>query len=352
MILAGRTDKQDQDRELFLLSTCLRVELVFPGRPEVTDVLTALYGSGFPAPVIRYDLDAFAHLARVAAGLESPVVGEPEVLGQFRQAMATYRISSSNQLARVLDAVVSVGRDLRRDLGQVSSGSLATIAAGLARSRGRVAVLGSGTMARAAVEHLNGAEVTVFARRPVAVSGIEAVPWERIEEAFTSHDAVISTIPGKPDHPRVGRVEQAISTRNRPMLMIDLGMPPGLDHLHDPLVTYIGIDDLARESPDRVPASIEERAQSEISRQWRRLVAPDRAGEVIAAVGRKAEQAIEDEVKRVLARVVAAADPEPMLRQLARRVSRRVLHAPVAFIGTANSGEIELLAQAFGVDDE
>ncbi|HDH24621.1 MAG TPA: hypothetical protein ENH00_00300, partial [Actinobacteria bacterium] len=80
--------------DAFVLSTCLRVEIVSVGCEAALDRVTEiLYPDGtLPASgVRRNDQDVLLHLYRVAAGLDSPVVGEPEVLAQFRHAIDTAR---------------------------------------------------------------------------------------------------------------------------------------------------------------------------------------------------------------------------------------------------------------------
>ncbi|NIA26171.1 MAG: hypothetical protein GWP04_11470, partial [Gammaproteobacteria bacterium] len=76
--------------DAFVLSTCLRVEIVSVGCDAALDrVMEILYPDGalLASGVRRRDSDVLLHLYRVAAGLDSPVVGEPEVLAQFRHAI-------------------------------------------------------------------------------------------------------------------------------------------------------------------------------------------------------------------------------------------------------------------------
>lgn len=80
--------------QAFLLSTCLRVEIAWAAGPETTsDLLACLYGDESLSDLgaVRTDKAAFIHLCRVAAGLDSPLIGEPEVLGQFRHAIPPVR---------------------------------------------------------------------------------------------------------------------------------------------------------------------------------------------------------------------------------------------------------------------
>ncbi|MGH8915031.1 MAG: hypothetical protein ACRDZM_11020 [Acidimicrobiia bacterium] len=341
----------------FLMSTCLRVEIAWAGGPEwVDEVMTSLYGSA-PVPdigVIRQDEEAFAHLCRIAAGLDSPVVGEPEVLVQFRHAVAVANESSRGMgsLGKVLEAAVGVGRTARRRMEPAPAGSLATLAADAAATFERVAVLGAGAMARAAAGQLDGAEVSVFSRRPANVAGIETRPWAQALDAIATYPAVISTIPGtEPLFPGVD-VGHSLSRREAPLLLIDLGMPPGFGR---PAgmgpVSYMGVDEVASSVSNRPPAEMEEHVIDSATSAWRHLASSDLAGEVIATMLSHAETAVTEEVERFAARLAAAPDPEPVLRQLAHTVARRVLHPPISYIGSAEQQTVEMLAKAFGVKD-
>jgi glutamyl-tRNA reductase len=67
----------------------------------------------------------------------------------------------------------------------------------------------------------------------------------------------------------------------------------------------------------------------------------------------QAEAAVSEEVERFVKRLETAADPEPLLRQLAHTVARRVLHPSISYVGSAEHGAeaVEMFAEAFGVDD-
>jgi glutamyl-tRNA reductase len=346
-------------RRVFLLSTCLRVEIVWSGGPELApDLLTSLYGdhSMSDFAVTRSDQDLFVHLCRIAAGLESPVVGETEVLSQFRHAVAGMTRSSDGggDLARILEAAVGVGRATRRFLDPMPHGSLASVAAHAVASAPRVAILGGGVMARAAAQHLADAEVSVFARRPGVIAGGSALPWERVPHALATYPAVISTVPGGQILFSEGAIAQALAGRSQPLLLVDLGMPPAFS---PPTVTdrvsYFGVDDLARSVGGLLPPEAEQALTTKADEAWRRLTTPDRVGSIINAMVDQAERAVDEEVRRFANRLPGAEDPEAVLQQLAHTVARRVLHAPISFVGS-KAGEpeaIETVAEAFGVDD-
>jgi glutamyl-tRNA reductase len=345
-------------RPAFLLSTCLRVEVAFEGGPDrIRDLLTVLYGEHSPQTngTVRHDRQAFAHLSRIAAGLESPSIGEPEVLAQFRGSVTVHRDSApaDTWLARAMEAALAVGRATRRHLQPPRAGSIASVAARAAASESPVAILGAGAMARATIRDLDPAQVRVFSRGPAEIAGQTTLPWHDAAEALRTYPALISTVPGGADLLPDRVVEESLAARNRPMLLVDVGMPSGFArHRHRPMVRFLGIDDLAS-SVDATPQpEIDDMIEEAAATSWARLNSSERARSVITAVVGQAEQAVDEEVRRFVGRLTGAEDPEPVLQQLAHTVARRLLHAPVSFLGT-NVGDddaIELLAEAFGVD--
>ncbi len=360
--LLNRAHERLQARDLsaFLLSTCLRVEIAWLGEAEATgELLGAIYGDDTlpQGGAVRTGEAAFAHLCRVAAGLDSPFIGEPEVLVQFRQAVSVWREASTagNGLGRALEAAVAVARSTRRRLGEAPRGSLASVAAALVAPQGRVAILGGGAMARAAVEHLTGADTDVFARRDSDVAGITPLPWDQAPKALATYPAVIAAVPGKEPVFTPEEVAGSLRERSEPLLLIDLGMPPAFSHrdLGD-TVRYIGVDDLAASIKDRSPPSSDGGIDEEAGAVWARLSIPDRAGQLIAAILEQAETAVNEEVKRVGTRLIDAEEAERVLTRLAHRVVRRVLHPPISYIGSAKRGEdtVAALAEAFGVEDD
>ena len=344
-------------RHAFLLSTCLRIEIAWAADPEAgPDLLARLYGDprSIDQAVVRSDEDAFLHLSRVAAGLDSPLVGETEVLSQFRHAVSVMPEASlsGSDLSRVLNAAVGVARTTRRLLGDTPRGSLGAVAARAAATSGPVAILGSGAMARAAAGHLGWGKVTIFARRTVEVGGGSTVPWEQAAGALATYPVVISTVPGNGPLFPAEVIARALGSRSEPLLLIDLGMPPGFDRraVADG-VRYMGVDEVASSVTTRPSSEAEQRILRGASAVWRRLSVPDRVGAVIAAMMEQADEAVAEEVQRFGDRLAVADDPERILRQLAHSVARRVLHRPISYVSSSDRGidVAETLAEAFGI---
>jgi glutamyl-tRNA reductase len=356
-ILEAHERLRSSGHHAFLLSTCLRVEIAWTAGPEsAPDLLECLYGQDdlFVQAAVRRDEEAFVHLSRVAAGLDSPLVGETEVLSQFRLAVSTMpeATPSPNDLAKVMNAVVGVGRTTRRLLGDTPRGSLGAIAARTVATSGPVAILGSGAMARAAAQHLGDIDVTVFARQPGDVGGLAPRPWDQVQDALATFPVVISTVPGSGSLFSHDYLARALGSRNESLLLIDLGMPPAFNRrLLPDGVRYLGVDEVASSVEDGPPREVEEKITRGASAVWRRLSVPDRVGAVIAAMMEQADTAVAEEVQRFASRLSVSEDPERVLRQLAHSVARRVLHRPISYVSSCDRGiaVAETLAEAFGV---
>ena len=150
-------------------------------------------------------------------------------------------------------------------------------------------------------------------------------------------------------------IVRALARRREPLLLVDLGMPPGFPSTGaDDPVRYLGIDELASTVEARPSVVAAERIAEEAAATWRRLTASDRAGAVIAAMVGQGEEAVTDVVQRFAGRLAVVEDPERILRQVAHTVARRVLHRPISFVGTSGRGTeaVDLLAEAFGIDDD
>jgi glutamyl-tRNA reductase len=357
---------RDSGLEAFILSTCLRVEMAWMGGMDHTDrLLETLYGPKV-IPIggeFRTDRGALAHLAAVAAGLESPLVGEPEVFGQFRRATEVRRFQGDRDgLAAVLNAVIAVARSTRKMISINPRGSLAVIAAEQAgTTHGRVAILGAGAMAAAAAEALEGVEVTVFARRPQAVriKGVQIAPWEQAATALTDFAVVISATSAKGRLFGTEVLEQALSRRSEPLLLIDLAMPPGFVPAEgDRRLIYLDVDCLARSAADRPStnhtAELRAHLDDAVDAAWSRLAANHDVGPVIAALLTRADILVEEEVRRFAGRLEGAADPRAVLSQLAHTVARRVLHQPISYLSSSPRPPeaARVVAEAFGLKDE
>ena len=220
------------------------------------DIDTALY--------VRVDADAARHLFRVSAGLDSLVVGEPEILGQVKDAykIATEARGTGSVINRLFHGAFAIGKRVRTDTGLAEGAvSLSYAAVTLARKifgdlkRRHVVVFGAGEMARLCALHFHEhvASTTIATRRQDRGDALasevhgQVTPWESRLEALAGADVLVSAT-GAPDlvltDADLRRVLAA--RRGRPMFIVDLAVPrdvaPEVGSLEE--VFLYNIDDL------------------------------------------------------------------------------------------------------------
>lgn len=254
--------------EAVVLSTCNRFELYVFGAADAKRRLDGAWAlstleaaSGAPLSTHAYvhaGARAVEHLFDVAAGLESLVVGETEILGQVKAAYEAARAAGmTGKRANVLfQRALFVGKKVRNETSiAVGQTSVASVAVQLAESifghlaASSVLVLGAGTMAELTARHLMSKKVralTISNRTFERADGLagrlkaKALEWEKFPEALETADVVIaSTGSDKPILTR-GMVEAALPSRNgRSLFVIDIAMPRdveesvhGLEHVY------------------------------------------------------------------------------------------------------------------------
>ncbi len=364
--LARRLEGRENPAGAFVLSTCLRVEVTVPGTTEELDrALEELFGD-LPeglAPRVRLGLDAVVHLFRISAGLESPILGEQEILTQFRQALVHAEETGNvgGLFARLLERAVSAGRQARELMPGSPHNSMAAVAAQLVGSPERVAVIGSGAMATAVVENLVHLPVpplvTVVARNPEKVQpreGVEVWPFTEARRVLSEFPAVVSATSAKGRLFDTATMAEILSDGARPLTLIDMAMPPDFRPPDTAQVTYFDIDDLARVAERRPRAKdadqFVESAAVEAFRQYQNHYA---VGPLISGLMSTADEVVEDTVDRFSGRLSSDAD-RAILRQAVHTAARRLLAGPVSYVKEAGDASevVGVLADAFGVDDD
>lgn len=350
----------------FVLSTCLRIEIVVPGsESRVEEALGELFGD-LPEgarPQMRRGERAVGHIYRIAAGLESPILGEQEVLTQFRQALIEAEEDGQvgGVFARLLEGAVSAGRQARELIPGSPHNSLAAVAAQAMGMVDRVAVLGAGIMAGAMVEGLlqlpAPPEVTVVARHPEKVAKsdlIQVLPFEKARWVLETFPAVVSATSAK-HRPIADEVLAGILTeRTAPLLLVDMAMPPDFALPEEAAVRYIDIDDLARmadrrERSDQADLFVESAAAS----AYRQYRDHHEIGPLIGRLIEHADSLVDEVVARFSGKLAGSGD-EGVLRQAAHTVARTLLSGPISYLKQEerSAEAIDVIADAFGVDDE
>ena len=313
-------------------------------------------------PQIRQGERALAHLYRIAAGLESPILGEQEILTQFRQTLI--RAEEAGQVrgvfAKALEAAVAVGRKARELLPGSPHNSMAAIAAQVVGMADRVAVLGAGVMGTAVVDGLlqlpAPPRVTVVARHPEKVAdrpGIEVIHFDGAADALSEFPAVISATSAKRRPIADTEILEAVSRRESPLLLIDMAMPPDFSPALSDRITYFDIDDLARMADRRARSDeADEFVQGAAAEAYLRYRDHHEIGPLIGQLVAGADEVIEEVVGRFAGRLSNPGDQAAM-RQAVHTATRKLLANPISYLKKHNRAPeaIDIIADAFGVDD-
>lgn len=365
-------------REGMILSTCNRVEMLTCQEAPAPDLLGFIheYFSVDPATlrphVYEYrEREAVRHLFRVAASLDSMVVGEPQILGQVKQSYSIARDVGAVQgnLDPLLQRAFSVAKRVRTET-QIGSSpvSIASVAVELAGKifgsleGTRVLLVGAGKMSELAARHLvaHGARSIMVAnrshQRAVALAADfdgEPVDFDSLHDIADRADIVItSTGAARPIFRREHGQAFLQRRRNRPMFFIDIAVPRDIDPEMNRLegIVVYNIDDLqsvaASHHADRAREA--EQAEGIISREVDRFDARHGAIDVAPAIQRlqqRYEQAREAELRRMGSRL---RDLTPAQRDvvdtLTRGLVNKLMHTPMQAINAAaREGDAEAL---------
>src|SRR5271165_5936899 len=258
--------------EGMVLSTCNRVELLartLNGTADLEGFVKQFYGFD-PAPYRRYlyefrERDAVRHVFRVASSLDSMIVGEPQILGQVKEAYATARAvgTVNSQLDALLTRAFAVAKRVRNETAVATSAvSVASVAVDLAKKifgdlDGKsVYLVGAGKMCELAARHLlaHGAKQIYVSNRTydraVALArrfNGEALPFDQLYETVPRADIVISSTGAPHAIFRKEHGERFLKDRrNRPMFFIDIAVPRDVDPEMNKLdgIFVYDIDDL------------------------------------------------------------------------------------------------------------
>jgi glutamyl-tRNA reductase len=380
--------------ELFFVSTCNRVEFVFTADDndgairEVKGLLENHLGVDRNVPLNSYiyvhrDQDAVRHLFRVAASLDSMMVGEPQILGQIKTAYreaATHR-SAGVILNRLLHKAFSVAKRVRTETHIGSHAvSISYAAVELARKifgelRDKaVLVIGAGEMAELAAEHFlaQGVRKMLVCNRTLerAVEmarrfRVTTIAFEQLLDALNEVDIVLSST-GSPD-PIIRRddVKQRMrGRRNRPLFFIDIAVPRDID----PAVNQIGnvflydIDDL------QGVIDLNKQERQKAAQQAEHIIAEETLKfqdwlhtldvvPTIIALRQKAENIRLEQIHKTFAQLPNMDDKtRQAVGILTQSIVKRMLHDPILFLkkkGERNSKQmyLDLAQQLFNLAD-
>ena len=354
------------DTEFVLLSTCNRVEIYAAAAsapPEVNDLSSFLAGfHGMPAEelaghlVVHREEAAIGHLFRVAAGLESLVPGEDQILGQVREAYkaATGRGVIGPILHAAFQRALRAARRARTETG-LGRGTLsvASIAVDLARDvfdrfdDKTVLVIGAGKMGELALQHLRAlrpgailvANRDVVRARTVADGGVgRIIAFDALDDAVIEADIVISATAAPEPIMTLDRftaIQRA--RRHRPLLIVDLAVPrdfdPRIGELEQVMLYDVGglRAQVERHRADRRQQL--ERAQAIVEREAAACFAALRhhrdAGALLRQLADRTEAAVRRELDRLFAARPDLTDPQrAAIAHAMSRFRNQLLHHP------------------------
>ncbi|MBP9955891.1 glutamyl-tRNA reductase [Geopseudomonas guangdongensis] len=349
-------------QEAAILSTCNRSELYLAldeARAEaILAWLADYHGLSLDdlraCAYIHQDNDAVRHMMRVACGLDSMILGEPQILGQMKDAYATAREAGTlgPLLGRLFQATFSTAKTVRTDtrIGE-NPVSVAFAAVSLAKQifsdlkRSQALLIGAGETIALVARHLHeqGVSRIVVANRTLERAsalaeevGGQAVLLSAIPDELVNSDIVISSTASPLPILGKGAVERALKKRkHRPVFMVDIAVPrdiePEVGELDD--VYLYSVDDLheviAENLRSRQGAALaaEELVLSGVDEFMQRLRERDSL-DLLRGYRARAEQLRDEELAKALRLLGNGTPAEDVLAQLARGLTNKLLHAP------------------------
>src|SRR5574344_841849 len=349
-------------QEAAILSTCNRSELYLAldeARAEaILAWLADYHGLSLDdlraCAYIHQDNDAVRHMMRVACGLDSMILGEPQILGQMKDAYATAREAGTlgPLLGRLFQATFSTAKTVRTDtrIGE-NPVSVAFAAVSLAKQifsdlkRSQALLIGAGETIALVARHLHeqGVSRIVVANRTLERAsalaeevGGQAVLLSAIPDELINSDIVISSTASPLPILGKGAVERALKKRkHRPVFMVDIAVPrdiePEVGELDD--VYLYSVDDLheviAENLRSRQGAALaaEELVLSGVDEFMQRLRERDSL-DLLRGYRARAEQLRDEELAKALRLLGNGTPAEDVLAQLARGLTNKLLHAP------------------------
>ncbi len=353
--------------EGMILSTCNRVEVAVAAEDSCDPVALATgffehsrgipHGWADPYLYHHVDSDAVRHLFRVAASLDSMVLGEPQILGQLKAAYTAAKVHGalSGFLEVLMTRAFSVAKRVRSetDIGR-SAVSISYAAVELARQifgsldGKKVMVIGAGKMSELAARHLRrsgvaGIYVTnrTHGRAVELARLFDGVIVDYTHFAATLHEVdIVIASSGAPHYILTpSDVRRAIDARrNRPMFLIDIAVPRNIDPEVNQLehVFLYDIDDLERvvDSNRQERAKEAEQAEAIVALEVDRMLGRLHAREVtptIVSLQEQLEQIRAGEVARMRSKLgTLTPQQEEAIEALTRGIVNKVAHGPIS----------------------
>lgn len=358
--------------EALLISTCNRVELYATSDDPMEAARTAkqTLAQRLPdsaAEAVLYQergVDVIRHAFRVASSLDSLVVGEPQILGQVKEAFDAAKSAGTvgTLLGRCFTQAFATAKRVRNETG-IAEGtvSVSSIACELAKKifgnleGRRTLLLGAGEMGESAARTLRqtGTNLHVINRseeraRTLAEScGGRAVPYERLAVELAEADVVVAST-ASPKFILTPELMKGVvrTRRHRPLFIIDIAVPRDVDPRvgnMDNVFVY-DVDDLQQVAEENLAVRAREAAHAEriieqeveVFLTWRRSL---ELAPTIVALRKRFGQVAEDELRRALLRLEGISDSDrAVLEAMSRSLVNKLLHQPMAQLKAGAGG--------------
>ena len=376
--------------EVAILSTCNRTEIYAVKPGEDPSGIGAWLAKYHDLPVdhladalyIHSGDASVRHLLRVASGLDSMVLGEPQILGQVKDCFSQAKRHNTigKLLERLSQNTFRIAKQVRSStaIGQTPV-SVASIAVDLAAqlfseiARCNVLLIGAGETIELVAKHLinAGVQKITIANRTLTRAwdlaqelGGDAVALSEIPSTLPHVDILISSTGSQLPILGKGTVERALrERRHSPIFMVDLAVPrdiePEIAELRD--VYLYSIDDLEQIIAENITNREEAAAEAEaiITDALTALEADDKSRSAVDVLVkfRQQNEAIRDvELAKAIERLEKGEQPEAVLKSLANQLTNKIIHSPSVQLKQASADGrdhvIDALAELFQLDTD
>ena len=380
--------------EAVIISTCNRTELVAsgPAGRGLSKIVAQFLAENRKVPeselhpvLYRYhSYEAVNHLFRVAASLDSMVLGEPQIVGQVKEAYhaACEAGTCGPMLNRLFHKTFQVAKRVRTET-KIAENAVSVSYAGVELARrifgkleGKEALLiGAGEMAELAVEHLLSAglsKITIANRtyeraaKLASRFGGYAIGWDDIDSELQKADIVISSAAAPHFIITKGRLEPVMRARRyRPLFLIDLGVPRNIDPDSGELEgCYVyDLDDLEGVVEENKKARYAEAQEAEKiitaeTEEFENYLSGLRVVPTIVTLRKRFDEIRKAEFEKALAKLDGIGDAErERIEYLTSALVNKLLHEPIAALKKAEAdgdgAEVtQVVRQLFGLDDD
>jgi glutamyl-tRNA reductase len=367
--------------ETVIVSTCNRTEIYCDASSDCAEVithwLTAHHGIGenslSPYIYQHSDQEVARHLFRVASGLDSMVLGEPQILGQLKDSYD--RARGDNAINSILDRLFqhsfSVAKRVRTDT-EIGSNPVSVAFAAVSLSKQifgnldelHALLIGAGETIELVSRHLKSQQIgsMTIANRSIDRAraladqiGAEAVQINAIPEQLVRADIVISSTASQLPILGKGAIESALKQRkHRPVFMVDLAVPRDIESEVSTLqdIYLYTVDDLKGVVDENLRGRelAAEAAQEIVNLEvtmFDRWLRTHQSADQIRQLRDGAELIRQQAVEKALAQIAQAGDPERAIQRLASEITNKLMHKPTMEMRKAlqegNEDRIQLL---------